>query len=76
VSEADIRSGVGEVMKAALVHDRRLFRLMQDHGEELVATKFSPSPVSDEVRKKEHGSIDPPPHAMKSASQSGDGGLV
>lgn len=51
VSSADIRSGVGEVMKAALVHDRRLFRLMQAHGEQLVASKFAPSPASDEVIK-------------------------
>lgn len=29
VSKADIRSGVGEIMKAALVHDHRLFDLME-----------------------------------------------
>ena len=29
VSKADIRSGVGEIMKAALVHDGRLFTAMQ-----------------------------------------------
>ena len=29
VSKEDIRSGVGEIMKAALVHDKRLFKLMQ-----------------------------------------------
>jgi len=51
VSQADIRSGVGEVMKAALVHDKRLFDLMQAHGEELIATNFKASPVADAVIK-------------------------
>ena len=40
VSKADIRSGVGEIMKAALVHDRRLFDLMEQHGEKLIDANF------------------------------------
>lgn len=51
VSQADIRSGVGEVMKAALVHDKRLFDLMQAHGKELIASNFKSSPVADAVIK-------------------------
>ena len=40
VSKADIRSGVGEIMKAALVHDKRLFDLMEEHGEDLIEANF------------------------------------
>lgn len=40
VSLPDIRSGVGEIMKAALVHDRRLFELMEEHGEALIEAHF------------------------------------
>mmetsp|Transcript_106134 Transcript_106134/g.204283 ORF Transcript_106134/g.204283 Transcript_106134/m.204283 type:complete len:664 (+) Transcript_106134:86-2077(+) len=40
VSLPDIRSGVGEIMKAALVHDRRLFELMEEHGEALIDAHF------------------------------------
>ena len=32
---ADVVSGCGEIMKAALVHDRQLFELMDEHGERL-----------------------------------------
>ncbi|KAL3922824.1 MAG: hypothetical protein SGPRY_004424 [Prymnesium sp.] len=37
---ADVRSGVGEIMKAALIHDHRLYQLMEDHGEELIERRF------------------------------------
>ena len=37
---ADIRSGVGEIIKAALIHDVRLFDLMEEHGERLIEERF------------------------------------
>ena len=40
VPSADIRSGVGEIMKAALIHDVRLYNLLEAHGADLIAEKF------------------------------------
>lgn len=51
VAKADIRSGCGEIMKAALVHDERLFDLMEEHGERLIDINFMEDPVADEVIK-------------------------
>jgi len=51
LSLADVRSGVGEIMKAALIHDRRLYDLMNEHGEELVESRFQGSEAADEVIK-------------------------
>jgi len=51
VSLPDIRSGVGEIMKAALIHDRRLYDLMDTHGEALIADRFQGSAAADEVIK-------------------------
>ena len=48
---ADIRSGVGEIMKAALVHDERIWRLMVDHGERLIEERFMGSAEASEVIK-------------------------
>lgn len=47
LSLADVRSGCGEIMKAALVHDRTLFDLMQVHGEHLIETRFCPDPETE-----------------------------
>lgn len=49
VSAADIRSGCGEIMKAALVHDGRLFDLMETHGARLIERNFENDPVADEI---------------------------
>jgi 3-dehydroquinate synthetase len=51
VSPADIRSGVGEVMKAALIHDRRLYELLDAHGERLIAERFTGTPEAAQVIK-------------------------
>ena len=48
---ADIRSGVGEIMKAALVHDERIWRLMVEHGERLIEERFMGSAEASEVIK-------------------------
>ena len=52
VSDADIKSGCGEIMKAALVHDATLFDLMEAHGERLIAAKFYDDAVADDVIKR------------------------
>mmetsp|Transcript_17659 Transcript_17659/g.55768 ORF Transcript_17659/g.55768 Transcript_17659/m.55768 type:complete len:580 (-) Transcript_17659:377-2116(-) len=47
----EIRSGVGEIMKAALVHDVRLWELMQEHGPRLIRERFMDSVEADAVIK-------------------------
>jgi len=49
VSLPDIRSGVGEIMKAGLIHDARLYALMEEHGERLIAERFQRSSEADDV---------------------------
>ena len=49
VPPADIRSGVGEIMKAALIHDARLYDLMDAHGEALIEGSFQHSADADRV---------------------------
>jgi len=51
VSKPDIRSGCGEIMKAALVHDKRLFDLMEEHGEQLIEQNFMNNEIADMVIK-------------------------
>ena len=51
VSPPDIRSGCGEIMKAALVHDERIWRLMSEHGERLIEERFMGSAEASEVIK-------------------------
>ena len=48
---ADIRSACGEIMKAALIHDARLYELMDAHGEDLIAERFQHSPEAARVIK-------------------------
>ena len=52
VTTADILSGCGEIMKAALVHDGTLFDLMEAHGARLIDKKFVDDPVADDVIKR------------------------
>jgi len=51
VSLPDIRSGVGEIMKAALIHDTRLYDLMDAHGERLIQERFMESAEAAKVIK-------------------------
>ena len=48
---ADVRSGVGEIMKAALVHSERIWELVSTHGERMIAENFQGSAEADEVIK-------------------------
>lgn len=49
VSRPDIRSGCGEIMKAAIIHDARLYELLDAHGEEMIAANFRGSPEAERV---------------------------
>ena len=51
VSLPDIRSGVGEIMKAALIHDVRIWDLVKTHGERMIGERFQGSAEADEVIK-------------------------
>lgn len=51
VPTADIRSGVGEIMKAAIIHDRRLYELLDEHGERMIAERFDDSEEAAKVIK-------------------------
>ena len=48
---AEVRSGVGEIMKAALIHDSRLYELMDAHGERLIQERFMESAEAAKVIK-------------------------
>jgi len=48
---ADVRSGVGEIMKAALVHSERIWELVSTHGERMIEENFQGSAEADEVIK-------------------------
>eukprot|EP00617_Octactis_speculum_P017834 CAMPEP_0185752476 /NCGR_PEP_ID=MMETSP1174-20130828/11271_1 /TAXON_ID=35687 /ORGANISM="Dictyocha speculum, Strain CCMP1381" /LENGTH=599 /DNA_ID=CAMNT_0028429945 /DNA_START=167 /DNA_END=1966 /DNA_ORIENTATION=- len=52
LERADVISGCGEIMKAALVHDRTLFDLMDEHGVRLVDKNFENDEVADEIIKR------------------------
>uniref|UniRef100_A0A7S3NHM6 3-dehydroquinate synthase domain-containing protein n=1 Tax=Aureoumbra lagunensis TaxID=44058 RepID=A0A7S3NHM6_9STRA len=50
---ADVKSGCGEIMKAALIHDASLFNLMEEHGPRLILSKFQAGdPIADQVVQK------------------------
>jgi len=49
VSRPDIRSAVGEIMKAALIHDARIYRLLESHGEAMIESNFQGSAEGDTV---------------------------
>ena len=52
LERADVVSGCGEIMKAALIHDPRLFDLMDSDGARLVERNFENDPVADEIIKR------------------------
>ncbi|MFI0192935.1 sedoheptulose 7-phosphate cyclase [Streptomyces sp. NPDC017082] len=58
VPARELRGGMGEIFKMALIKDRRLFELLEEYGAELVHTRFQdpepdgagvPGAVADEV---------------------------
>ncbi|KAJ8598222.1 hypothetical protein CTAYLR_005531 [Chrysophaeum taylorii] len=52
LSLADVRSGCGEIMKAALVHDGALFDLMEEHGAALIDERFQEGEHAAEIIKR------------------------
>jgi hypothetical protein len=62
VSLPDIRSGVGEIMKAALIYDRRIWDLLHADGEQMIAQRFqAPRSRRDraEIAPRSRGQIGP-----------------
>ncbi|WP_444545626.1 sedoheptulose 7-phosphate cyclase [Streptomyces lucensis] len=58
VPDRQLRNGMGEIFKMALIKDLRLFELLEEYGPELIATRFQdpdststslPGTVADEV---------------------------
>ncbi|GAB2712445.1 sedoheptulose 7-phosphate cyclase [Kitasatospora kifunensis] len=56
VPHRQIRNGMGEILKMALIKDLRLFELLEEHGADLVEARFQdtggallPSGIADEV---------------------------
>ncbi|MER5970842.1 sedoheptulose 7-phosphate cyclase [Streptomyces sp. NPDC002055] len=50
VPERELRNGMGEIFKMALIKDRRLFELLEQYGAGLIRTRFQdPEPGSDGV---------------------------
>ena len=45
----EISSGLGEILKMAVVKDKRLFTILKKHGEELYVSKFLESNYAEEV---------------------------
>jgi 2-epi-5-epi-valiolone synthase len=45
----EISSGLGEVLKMAVIKDKKLFNILESHGRALVATKFEGCEYADEV---------------------------
>jgi 2-epi-5-epi-valiolone synthase len=49
VPERHISNGLGEILKMAVIKDAELFRLLEEHAEELVVRRFQEVPCADEV---------------------------
>ena len=52
VSLPDIRAGCGEVMKAAIIHDARLYELLSSHGEAMIDARFQKSDEANQVTQR------------------------
>jgi len=54
LTSADVKSGCGEIMKAALIHDADLFDLMERSGLDLIKSNFAPEahPAANVVVQK------------------------
>lgn len=54
-----LSNGVAEILKMALVKDRRLFELLESHGERLIEDRFQGSEVASEVIDRSiHGMLE------------------
>lgn len=54
-----LSNGVAEILKMALVKDRRLFELLESHGERLIEDRFQDSEVASEVLDRSiHGMLE------------------
>jgi 3-dehydroquinate synthase len=54
-----LSNGVAEILKMALVKDRRLFELLEEHGERLIDDRFQVSEAAEEVLDRSiHGMLE------------------
>lgn len=55
----ELSNGLGEILKMALVKDRRLFELVEQHGAALIESRFQRHPVAHEVLDRAiHGMLE------------------
>lgn len=55
----ELSNGLGEILKMALVKDRRLFELVEQHGAALIESRFQKHPVAREVLDRAiHGMLE------------------
>jgi 2-epi-5-epi-valiolone synthase len=53
-----LSNGLAEILKMAIVKDRRLFELLEEHGEQLIEDRFQGSPGAEEVLDRSiHGML-------------------
>ncbi|WP_441249287.1 sedoheptulose 7-phosphate cyclase [Kitasatospora sp. McL0602] len=53
-----LSNGLAEILKIALIKDRRLFDLLERHGEELIAQRFQgPTPAAEVLVRAVHGML-------------------
>jgi 3-dehydroquinate synthetase len=54
-----LSNGLAEILKIALVKDRRLFKLLEEHGERLIEDRFQVNEVAEEVLNRSiHGMLE------------------
>jgi 2-epi-5-epi-valiolone synthase len=55
----ELCNGLAEILKIALVKDRRLFELLEEHGEQLIEERLQVSQAAEEVlRRSIHGMLE------------------
>jgi 2-epi-5-epi-valiolone synthase len=54
-----LSNGLGEILKIALVKDRRLFELLEEHGDWLIESRFQANEAAEEVLSRSiHGMLE------------------
>lgn len=54
-----LSNGLGEILKMALVKNRRLFEMLEEHGHQLIESRFQANEAADEVLNRSiHGMLE------------------
>lgn len=54
-----LSNGLGEILKMALVKDRRLFELLREHGDDLIERRFQDNEIAEKVLSRSiHGMLE------------------